>query len=322
MTDHGPLPNWVAGPDSHREPFDEDLVSRAVFAATERVGRPDPFLSRELTDSVLHFLAADGTADEIAVRDLHDTIVKVVRELGRAALARVLAYASENNAPAGDSIAAETSPDLQAAQRDGLLHFFDSDDPTRLAGVALRAQMVGKRAGFEPIAAAAARASRFVAVDSPDHVPSSAGAAGRWATELCRNAEAGGLMVLVNLNCNDPPTAVASATGERLFGPPNAADRTRRRDVTEALLETLVGSRVPNIPVCWHLSEADADPSRLKRVAAFAAAGAPLRFAVDRPRHPVHLGTGLDRENPAVLDCIGVGLPRLLQIVRDSGNSS
>ena len=65
-------------------------ASAGPFAATRRVGQPDPFLARQLTDGVLHFLAADGAADSIPLDDVIDATVKVVRELGHPLLARFL----------------------------------------------------------------------------------------------------------------------------------------------------------------------------------------------------------------------------------------
>jgi ribonucleoside-triphosphate reductase len=74
--------------DGRLVPFDADKISQALFAATEGLGRPDAFLVRELTDGVVHFLAAeaDGTIPRTA--QVADLIVKVVRELGQPALAR------------------------------------------------------------------------------------------------------------------------------------------------------------------------------------------------------------------------------------------
>ena len=40
-------------------PFEADKISQALFAASEGLGRPDPFLARELTDGVLHFFAQE-----------------------------------------------------------------------------------------------------------------------------------------------------------------------------------------------------------------------------------------------------------------------
>src|SRR6476660_3370390 len=88
MTAYGTLPNWVTKRDGRLVPFDGDRVCRAVFAAGERVGRPDPFLARELTDGVLHFLAEDGADDPLPTDRLAEVVITIVRELGHPALAQ------------------------------------------------------------------------------------------------------------------------------------------------------------------------------------------------------------------------------------------
>ena len=54
---HSPPPAWVRKRDGRLVPFDADRISRALFAAGEEAGRPDPFLARELADVAVHFLA-------------------------------------------------------------------------------------------------------------------------------------------------------------------------------------------------------------------------------------------------------------------------
>src|SRR5205823_7720202 len=88
MPEYATTPNWVAKRDGRVVPFEGDKICRAVFAATEELGRPDAFLARELTDSVLHFLANDLDADTATTAQIADTVVKVVRELGHPALAQ------------------------------------------------------------------------------------------------------------------------------------------------------------------------------------------------------------------------------------------
>lgn len=89
----GQLPVWVRKRDGRLEPFDAEKINRTLFAALERLNRPDAFVARELTDGVLHFLAAEGEGPTISAADLHDWVVKVVRELGQPELAA--AYAEE-----------------------------------------------------------------------------------------------------------------------------------------------------------------------------------------------------------------------------------
>src|SRR5580692_7314213 len=82
------LPSSIQTSDGRVVPFEPDRISRSLFAATELMGTPNAFLARELTDSVLHFISleADGP---LTTSDLADIVVKVVRELGYPAIARV-----------------------------------------------------------------------------------------------------------------------------------------------------------------------------------------------------------------------------------------
>src|SRR2546421_5670705 len=79
---------WVHKRDGGLVPFEADKISRALFAATETLGHPDAFLARELTDSILHFLAAETGEATPTTTDLAELVVKVVRELGQPALAQ------------------------------------------------------------------------------------------------------------------------------------------------------------------------------------------------------------------------------------------
>src|ERR1700736_2891490 len=81
-------PAWVRKGDGRLEPFEADKISRALFAATEGLGRPDAFLARELTDGVVHFLAVESDGKVPRTAQVAELIVKVVRELGQPAVAR------------------------------------------------------------------------------------------------------------------------------------------------------------------------------------------------------------------------------------------
>src|SRR5215468_6792840 len=97
MESQSPSPTpfaWVYKRDGRLVPFDADKISRSLFAATEALGRPDAFLARELTDSILHFLAADSDGGVPTTARIADTVVQVVRELGQPALAQVMAQAA------------------------------------------------------------------------------------------------------------------------------------------------------------------------------------------------------------------------------------
>jgi hypothetical protein len=80
-------PEWVRKCDWRLEPFDADKISRALFAATESLGRPDAFLARELADGVVHFLADEAAGATPTTQQIAELVAKVVRELGQPALA-------------------------------------------------------------------------------------------------------------------------------------------------------------------------------------------------------------------------------------------
>src|SRR5207237_9159848 len=65
-----------------------DNISSTHDHATVRRGRPDAFLARELTDSILHFVGAEIGDATLTTTDLAEWVVKIVRELGQPALAQ------------------------------------------------------------------------------------------------------------------------------------------------------------------------------------------------------------------------------------------
>src|SRR5262249_29885510 len=84
-------PAWVSKRDGRLVPFDADRISRALFTASETLGKPDTFLARELTDGVVHFLAQDSEGQTPSTGRVAEVVEQVVRELGQAELA--LAFA-------------------------------------------------------------------------------------------------------------------------------------------------------------------------------------------------------------------------------------
>src|SRR5579871_1543273 len=92
---------WVHKRDGRLVPFDADRISRALFAAGESLGQPDAFASRELTDSILHFLSADTAGSTPTTAQIAELVVKVVRELGQPALAKAFADAQTRKAESG-----------------------------------------------------------------------------------------------------------------------------------------------------------------------------------------------------------------------------
>jgi hypothetical protein len=160
------LPLWVKEDGGRLVPFEADRICQSLFAATEALGQPDPFLARELTDGVLHFLNEEQPGSVITSGALSDLVLKVVRQLRRPQIARaylrrrreagqaaarsaasarqdepLLIQLSPSEAPAAAvdaclrqySLQAVFSRDLVAAHNDGLLTLTGLEAPGELA---------------------------------------------------------------------------------------------------------------------------------------------------------------------------------------------
>jgi hypothetical protein len=84
-------PTWVYKRDGRLVPFEADKICHSLFAATESLGHPDPFMARELADGVLHFLSGEVDGGIPTTAQVGDTVIKVIRELGQPALAQTYA---------------------------------------------------------------------------------------------------------------------------------------------------------------------------------------------------------------------------------------
>jgi hypothetical protein len=117
-TPHGP-PLWVFKRDGRLVPFEADRISRALFAATESLGRPDAFLARELADGVVHFLCVDGECLTPTTAEVGELVVKVVRELGHPEVAEAVAeYAHRRTQQRGQLDAIPQTDEKRAEQGD------------------------------------------------------------------------------------------------------------------------------------------------------------------------------------------------------------
>jgi hypothetical protein len=88
-------PTWVYKRDGRLVPFEADKICHSLFAATESLGHPDPFMARELADGVLHFLSGEVDGAIPTTTQVGDTVIKVIRELGQPALAQAYAHSRD-----------------------------------------------------------------------------------------------------------------------------------------------------------------------------------------------------------------------------------
>jgi hypothetical protein len=332
---------WVAKRNGRLEPFDADKINRALFAATERLGRPDAFLARELTDGILHFLGAETGNGPLATAQIAEHVIKIVRELGHPELARAFEEGRQQKAvpPAARSGiperlfgCVESAPppgelvgqladlclaeyardnvfarDLVAAEADGLLTLTGLHAPLEMAGCVLGRPTEGQGL-VETIEDARAVAGDYVAIDGPEYVPATDVRA--YVRELAIGLRATRLRAFVNLNCATPPPWAADLAEGPLFSP------QRFTPPPEQALAFVEGLREQpgNWRIDWHLGDRDFAPeasARLLGLARLALDGAALAFVFDRPRRPVSLAEGIDRQYQSVLLAVGLHLPRL-----------
>lgn len=367
-------PEWVSKRDGRLVPFEADKISRALFAASESLGRPDSFTARELTDGVLHFLGAEPDESTRTTAQIAELVEKVVRELGQPALAQAFAEGRSvkkrsvglqtpeakvagpldpavllhcpSSLPlvraAGAASLSEFSlravfaRDLAAAHADRLLTLGGLEAPLELAGCLLKPSRHWQL--VEDIEEARGMVGELLAIDGPEYdlsfMPSPPSVLG-YLRELGIAVRSTGLRVVVNLNVAVPPIWEEDLAEGPLF-PQHR--RELQPEILANLLEEMLdrlllsSSMQGRVRLDWHLGERDfapaagahspashTGPDHLVRLSRRAAEGIPLAFVFDRPRRPISLAEGIDRQHPATLMTVYLHLPRLVeQINRQS----
>lgn len=326
---HG-LPAWVKKRDGRVVPFEADCITAALFAATEALGQPDAFLARELTDGVLHFLAAESAGSVPTTEEIAELVIKVVRELRHPQLAH--AFARRQQAPQRHEIVLPLTPgvmptefaaqslrayslqtvfsrDLAAAVQSGLLVPGGLEKPLQLEAATL-----GQSRGslLEAFIDAREHVAGWLTIDGPEH-DTGAGDASAFLGQARLACHATGLAARLQLNVAAPPTWAQEGAAGPLFADTSGAsavDQARTVALAEAWLEL----NCPALALDWHMDQReDRSSALLLRLARAALEGRPVTFVFDRPRRPVWLGPGLDRKHTALLMSVGLDLPRLLE---------
>jgi hypothetical protein len=324
-----PLPTWIRFPDGRLLPFESDLVSQMLFAATESVGSPNAFLARELADVVLHFLGHEDLGETAVAEQIADSAAKVLRELGQPELAdrfpdcwpapaeakrRVLQVPFEpGEAPdvlarrclEEYSLRAVFAPDVVSAHRDGLIRLANLDAPDRLGGVVLEPPDAG--------AIGSIRAARDWILDSAEGSLSDSADVGRFLQELEAAAAQAHADVWVHLHASVP------ASGAELAGPLFGGGSTRlTAPATESWLDavTRCGDRMRPV---WHWHGPAAEQAIFLEACRRTGGRGSVLF--DRPRRPFVLSHGTNRERPAVLQEIVLDLPKLLDVPEIDGRA-
>ncbi|HZU35570.1 MAG TPA: ATP cone domain-containing protein [Gemmataceae bacterium] len=290
-------PAWIYKRDGRLVPFDSDKISQALFAATESLGRPDPFMARELTDGVLHFLASEVDRTPFSTTQVAELVAKVVRELGQPGLAQAFVDFARHRLPRDQrterasrqahrpapslppkgldpqSLAWQTSGscwrefalreifgrDLAAAHQQGLLVLGGLEAPLEPTGGVLSPTANGRL--METILRARQLAGGMVAVDSPEYELAGRPPedASEYARQLSLGLHAAGLRAVLNLNTDSPPVWAADLAEGPLF-PARGPCREREElaRLAVALWENIrTGDNHGRIRLDWHLSERD-----------------------------------------------------------------
>jgi hypothetical protein len=336
-----PLPSWVLKRDGRQEAFEADKISQALFAATEALGAPNAFLARELTDSALHFLAQEASDNAVPTTQIADLVEKVVRELGQPSVAQ--AFARRAHAPpaarpqvekpartvtctvpltAAPDVAVRAcleaytlqavfGRDLAAAHAEGLIALCGLTSPGTLAAVVIEGTAPAAEPGWQ-IAwrqVGHAAAPRLI-VDSAERYVQHHGP--EWLTALEQALVLQGKEAILNVNSAVAPRWAQDAEGGPLFPGGSIGTATSAHEVWQ-LIKRL---NSPHWRVDWHLQGDDFADTANRRLLVEVLAdehAAAWAFVMDRPRQPVHLAEGVDRDHSGALLEVGLNLPNFLR---------
>ncbi len=248
-------PVWVRRRDGSLVPFEADAISQSLFAVTERLGQPDAFLARELTDGVLHFLAGENEAI-LSTEQIAEIVSKSVRELGHPVLARAfeeqqhartagpepaqgkdlspaLPPGEEKPPPAAIVVPLTPGTPLEEVLRECARQYhlqsvfardvasLHRDGLLLLEGLEAPGQLAACVLDLAALEQPQ-RWARTVVVDSPEHLLARAGADSSVSRDRLVRQLGDGLRqterrAVVNLHCAQPPSAVDDLAGGPLF---------------------------------------------------------------------------------------------------------
>jgi hypothetical protein len=210
--------------------------------------------------------------------------------------------------------------DLVAAHADRFLTLGGLDHPSELEILVLEpVPPLDGRSGelVDAIERARRQVGRFIVLDSPEYGLARAdeAEARAFARELSIGLRVTRLWAIVNLNSVVPPPWAGNLAGGPLFeSQAPGVTREQREACADALLDEVLRVGQGGARIDWHIGAADFEPGahkRLQRVVRAAIDGASIEFTFDRPKKPVALAEGLNREHTAILLTVSVDLARL-----------
>jgi hypothetical protein len=346
------LPTSIRKRDGRLVPFEPEKISRSLFAAAESMGAPDPFLARELTDSVIHFLTVENDRGLYTTEHIADLVAKVVRELGHPALAKAYDDHLRRQRAAKKKTAACDNPDeqssttadpftilsssaavelsrisltkayprdLASAHREGLLRLMDLAYPNEMAGLVLSPNKPLPLDGWElldELIQARSLAGSFVSFDGPEHaIAAREGIPEEMASRFIEMLDRSLWLTQLHgiLNLN---AADAPAWAAPLSLGPLFQEFQKEMEnerLDRIALYLLRHARKQTI--YWHVSERDFREEavpRLHEIVGRSLARSGVEFVFDRPNQSITLGPGIDRLNPAALGIAAINLSRFV----------
>jgi hypothetical protein len=293
-----------------------DAICQAIFAGTVALGRPDPFLARELADGTMHFVSLEG--DFTSNDAVRESVVKIVRELGHPRLAQVIDCGPVANTWAGywtsanDPASNEIFPsNLVAAHDSGLITLCDRDLSDKMVGGLLERprHRVGAidwtRRSFE----ARQWLGRYVVLDGAEYYLG-ASTPEQWLHDLAIGLHATQLRAIVNLN-----TGPNDNDEKSLFSPrqPSFWEGDELQPAWDILSSGIASTDWPQTTQWrWHLSDRDFEPDRrgvLTRLCELPDSRISVVF--DRPRCVTCLGDGIDRRTLTIAQRVDLSLSAL-----------
>ena len=336
------LPQWVRRRDGSQVPFDADCICQSLFTAAESLGMTSAFLTRELTDVVLHFLAKDPFVGIPRSAEIAEQVEKVVREVGQPLLARRYAELQKQPGVRTDSserriaIACTGSPeqfvkdclnaysrqavfsrDVAAALEESLLHVDGIDTPACLTNLVLDSPQLAEVDWWLALENWRMCGGERWIVESPEWLCTGQ-AHPALTPHLCERLLALPTLaqreVELHLNIAEPPAWSVVHPARPLFNADvEEATQQERSNFLDGFLERWKSFDAPKAPaIAWHLHERsfhdENERRQLSDLLRQALQGKAVRFVFDRPRSAIVFAEGLDRRCPGVLLEVGLDL--------------
>jgi hypothetical protein len=336
------LPLWVRRRDGSQVPFDADRICQSLFAAAESLGTASPFLMRELTDVVVHFLGQQSLSAIAEATEIAEHVGKIVREVGQPHLAkrydelqrqrptiaeptaRMLSVPYHrdperflNVCRKAYALEAIFSRDVSAAMRERLLRIPDFDTPTSMASLLVKTPRLVESPWWIALEDWRTCSGGPWTIESPEWLcchPMHPAMTPHVCERLLSLPTLAGRAIELHLNVAEPPPWSYANEGSPLFaaGEDEAAQQ-ERTNFLDGLLERWKALDVANLPaLAWHIHAAtfanDTQLRQLRTLIRLASLGKPIRFLFDRPRKRILFSEGLDRKTPGVLLNIGLDL--------------